>query len=311
MVHLFLIAALFIAFFLLGKAADIVVVHIRHIGERLGIGTVFLGLLLGLFTTLPEFALAINAFANGVEELSFGNLVGGIPVLLGLILGLGAVLNRKINTKEMNGSTPFMLAFLLLPLLLGLDGRVGMVDGVVLILFYLLLGYALYAWNRRVFGRHIYFRPHRFAATDFFLVIGGIILVLLISNGIIRITLELLALFQIPAFLVGVLLFAIGTNLPELSVTIRAWRRGASDLSMSHLLGSAMANGLLIGILAFIHVIPVTVNTAYVGLAVTTAFLLGLLFLFGRTDNRLSRREGFALVGGYLLVVASQALIVL
>lgn len=308
---LLLVVLLLVAFFFLGKAADVVVVHIRHIGERLGISTVFLGLLLGLFTTLPEFALGINAFANGAEELAFGNLIGGVPVLLGLVLGLGVLLNQGIQTKEVNGSTLFILSFLLLPLLLGLDGQVGIVDGVVLILFYFLLGYSLFATHRKRFGRRVRFFPHRFAGTDFLFVIGGTVLVLLISNGIIRITLELLTFFQVPAFLVGVIIFAIGTNLPELSVTIRSWKRKAGDLSLSHLMGSAMANVLLLGLLAFIHNIPITVSVAYIGLMGSLALLLAMVFFFSRSANRLSRAEGVMLVLGYLLVISSQFLRVL
>jgi cation:H+ antiporter len=304
-----LIVALLVAFLLLGKAADMVVVHIRHIGEHLGIGTVILGLVLGVFTSLPEFALGVNAYANNAHVLSFGNLVGGMAVLLGLVLGVSAMLNRRINTRTQKGHTPFLMAYLFLPILLGIDGQLGIVDAVVLVLFYALLAYSLYIGNRKTFGVHISFRPHRFAGTDFFLVLGGTVFILLLSNGIVRMTLELLSRFNAPEFLVGFFVFALGTNLPEISVAIRSWQRHASELSLSHLFGSAMVNPLLLGIFAFIHPVTLTIGVPYLALAVLLGLLFFAVLVLCRSGNVLTRREGIILVVGYLAVVASQALL--
>jgi cation:H+ antiporter len=304
-----LIGALLVAFLLLGKAADMVVVHIRHIGERLGIGTVMLGLMLGLFTSLPEFALGVNAVVNDAHGLSFGNLVGGMAVLLGLVLGVSAMLNRRMNTKTQKGHAPFLLAYLFLPLLLGLDGQLGIVDAVILLLVYPLLAYALYIGHRRAAGIQISFQPHRFAGTDFLLVLTGTIFILLLSNGIVRITLELLSVFNAPEFLAGFLVFAIGTNLPEISVAVRSWKRHVSELSLSHLFGSAMVNPLLLGGFALIDPIRLNVGVPYITLAV----LMGLLFIavlaFCRSKDTLTRKEGALLVAGYVVVALSQALL--
>jgi cation:H+ antiporter len=305
-----LILALLVCFAVLGKAADLLVFHIRRIGERLGVGVFFLGLLLGLFTSFPELALGINAYANNAPALSMGNLLGGIPVLLGLILGTSAVLNRRIKTDDVRGGFAFMLLYLALPVVLGFDGRIGIIDGVVLVLFYFLLVYALYARHRMDHGTFVRFIPRQLVLKDLFLTVAGIVVVLLTSNLIVRLTLQLLTYVHAPEFLVGLLVFALGTNLPEIIVAFRSWRQGAGDLSLNHLLGSAIVNGLLIGMFSFIRPTDVFVGFEYIALAVMFVILLGSAYAFVRSDRMLTRREGVMLVAVYAAFVASQTLAV-
>src|SRR3989338_1989775 len=95
-----IIIALILLFYLLGRAADLTIHHIRLVAERLGIKIFFLGVLLGLFTSLPEIAISINSAIDDVMPIAVGNLLGGIVVLFSLILGLSALLNRKIVATE-------------------------------------------------------------------------------------------------------------------------------------------------------------------------------------------------------------------
>ncbi len=307
MMTFLLILLLVACFAALGKAADLVVVHIRHIGQALGIGVFFLGLLLGLFTSLPELALGITALANEVPSLSLGNLLGGIPVLLGLVLGVSATLNRKIKTPSNGGSLIFTLAFLFLPFLLGLDGQIGIVDGTVLILFYLLLVYSLYAWHRHEDGLFVRLSRRRKIIHDLFLTVVGVIAVLLISQITVRVTLALLQMWDAPVFVVGLIVFALGTNLPEITVALRSWKRHAADLSISHLLGSAIVNPLLIGIFVFIHPVPIVVRMEYLTLTASVAIVLGLAYLFLRSGSAITRREGTFLIGAFVLYLTGQA----
>lgn len=303
-----LIAVILACFVLLGKVADVLIAHIRRIGERLGLGIFFLGLLLGLFTSFPELALGINSYARGASALSLGNLLGGIPVLLALVLGLSAVLNRKIRTDRINGSLPFMLVYLMLPLALGADGIIGMIDGIVLVLFYLLLTYAMYAWHRNEHGSFFHFTPRRTVLSDVFLTVVSAGAILLLSTLIVQFTLQLLAIFRINPFFVGLLIFAIGTNLPELTIAVRSWRQGASDLSLSHLLGSALCNVLLVGIFSFMRPLPLTGGMEYAVLFVMFFLLLGTVYLFARSDGVLSRREGISLIACYAIFLLTQGL---
>lgn len=304
-----LILALLLCFYALGKAADVVVVHIKHIGQALGIGSFLLGLLLGLFTSTPELALGISSYAENIPALSLGNLIGGIPVLLGLVLGVSLILNRKISTRGNSGSLPFILAYLFLPLLLGLDGQFGIVDGTVLVLFYFLLVYALYSWHRNDPGVAVRLSRRKHIHLDLFLTVLGIVAVLLVSSLTVHLAEQLLSMWPVPPFLLGLLVFSLGTNLPEITVALRAWRRHNAELSVNHLIGSAIVNPLLIGMFVFIRPTQNTVGPAYYLLAGSFLLLLVLFYFFYRSEDRLTRREGIGLVGCYVAFLGMQALV--
>ena len=138
-----LILAIGALFFILGKAADIVVVNVRKLGERFGVRLFFLGIILGLLTSLPELSIAINAAAYDATPLSYGNLLGGIIVLFGLIMGGSIVVNRKISTDGKTESIAPIALFLCLPLLMSLDGSIGFLEGVILIVAYFILVFFL------------------------------------------------------------------------------------------------------------------------------------------------------------------------
>ena len=109
--------------------------------------------------------------------------------------------------------------------------------------------------------------------------------------------------YQLPAFLVGLIAFSFGTNLPELTVTIRSWRRHIRDLSMSTLIGSALTNGLTIGAFALMTPILITINYSYLALFVGNIVLLGVLSLFYQSGKSFTRAEGVTLIALYVLTI--------
>lgn len=304
-VTLFALAGLF---YVLGKAADVVVVNIRKTGERFGLSLFFLGILLGFFTSFPEFAVGINAFINDIPSVSVGNLFGGIVVLFGLILGTSAVINRSIKTAGKADELILLLAYLFLSLLLGVDGKISSSDGAVIVVAYVLILYYFLRRNRGISQRHA--APFRDGSAQMILsIVGGLLLVLLTSNIIVRFTIPLLERVHVPGFLVGLLVFSLGTNLPEIIVTVRSWRRHIRDLSISSLLGSAMTNMLILGLFAFMRSVPVVLSASYWTLMMFFfGFFMVLAYLF-RSGNEMTRKEGFVLIACYAIFVISQIVV--
>jgi len=311
MYYFLLTLALIILFYLLGKFADIVVVNVRKLGEELDIKVFFLGIILGLFTSLPELSLGINSFIDGLPQMSLGNLLGGVIILFTLILGGSVIINRKISTHEILNDIAPILLFLLLPITLGLRGSLGLVDGIIIIISYLILIIYLFKKNNHIttFGVHIANKKETIKRIGYIVV--GVILVMFTSNFIIDVTERLIAHFNLPVFLVGLLFFAIGTNLPEITLVVRSWLRGAEDLSLSNLFGSAMANILLIGIFISMREITVPVNMSYIVLVVMYALIFILLILFARTNKEFKRGEGLILLVLYILFLLTQGFIFL
>lgn len=311
MYYFLLTLALIILFYLLGKFADIVVVNVRKLGEELDIKVFFLGIILGLFTSLPELSLGINSFIDGLQQMSLGNLLGGVIILFTLILGGSIIINRKISTHEILNDIAPILLFLLLPITLGLRSSLGLVDGIIIIISYVILVIYLFKKNNHIttFGIHIANKKETIKRIGYIVV--GVILVMFTSNFIIDVTERFIAHFNLPVFLVGLLFFAIGTNLPEITLVVRSWLRGAEDLSLSNLFGSAMANILLIGIFISMREITVSVNMSYIVLVVMYALIFLLLIIFARTNKEFKRLEGFILLVLYILFLLTQGFLFL
>ncbi len=306
MYYLFLSLILLALFYFLGKCADVVVINARKLGEDLDIKVFFLGIILGLFTTLPELSLGINAFINNLQEISLGNLLGGVVVLFTLILGGSIVINRKISTHEILNDIGPILLFLLVPIVLGLKGSLGIIDGIVILFGYIVLVFYLFKKNNNIttFGIHIVSKKETIKRVIYIVI--GLALVMLSSNLIINVSEKLLAHFVLPGFLVGLLFFAIGTNLPEITLVFRSWRRGAEDLSMSSLFGSAMANVLLVGIFISMRQVIIQINFTYIVLVITYTVLFIMLIIFARTGKEFKRIEGLSLLAIYILFILAQ-----
>jgi len=293
-------------FLLLGWSADLVVVNLRKTGEKLGIKVFFLGLLLGLFTSAPETALGINAIVKDIEEVSVGNLLGGIMVIFGLVLSLSLVLNRKTATDGKISHIFPVLLFLLLPMLLGLDGMIGFIDGVVLILGYVGLVWYLYRVNGGYDSFAVEVVEKKDILKHLFKIVLGIIFVIIVSHYVVQVTIDLLGSLNISKFFIGTIIIAVGTNLPEIIISLRSWRRNLGELSVSNLIGSALANVLIIGLLATFKVLSIDNGLSYSILFIALLTLFGLLTIFYKTDNKLGRVEGVVLFLVYLGFVATE-----
>lgn len=294
----FSIFALVILFGLLGFSANAVVGSIKKVANKLGVPIFLLGLILGLLTSLPELSIAINAAISGVEEVSVGNLLGGIVVLLGLILGLNLILNRKVKTDG-RITTPlpgFLL--LLFPLLMGIDGKLGTIDGIILCAGYIGVLVHFYRGKHSItdsvtVGIQLY---NKKIVKEIVLILGGTLIIVGSSNLMIRITTDLLEQLHVSGFLVGLMVFSLGTNLPELTVTLTSWRKKVTEVAFSHLLGSAIANPLILGTLALLNPISINVDRSFLLTLYFFPILFAMLLYFYRSHKTLSRVEGIFLL---------------
>src|SRR5690348_7655362 len=85
---------------------------------------------------MPELAIGVDAARQGNAGLAVGNIVGTNLVNLLLILGLSALISPvTFDTRTLRFELPLMTGASLLLVLIALDGSLGTVDGIVLVLF--------------------------------------------------------------------------------------------------------------------------------------------------------------------------------
>ena len=106
------------------------------------------------------------------------------------------------------------------------------------------------------------------------------------------------AKFGIPSIIVGLTVVAIGTSMPELVVSAQAALSGFSDLSIGNVVGSNIANLLLIlGVSAIIHELPFKESTAKKENPFMLAVTILLLFLANNSgEHIINRFEGSILL---------------
>ena len=101
---------------------------------------------------------------------------------------------------------------------------------------------------------------------------------------------------RISPLVIGLTVVAFGTSAPELAVSVQAAYAGSGDLAVGNLVGSNIANVLLILGLAAL-VAPITVSSKLVQFDVPLVIGASLLLLLFGLDGAIQVWEGILLLG--------------
>jgi len=144
------------------------------------------------------------------------------------------------------------------------------------------------------------------AATIFFIV--GLLLVVKGADFLVDGASALARKLHISELVIGLTIVAFGTSMPELTVNIFASVSGATEIAIGNILGSNIANILLIlGISALIYPLVVTSGTIWkeIPLSLLAAVIVGLMandiFIDGGSSSALTRIDGFILISFFLI----------
>jgi len=266
---------------------------------------------LGLLTSIPEFSVGLQSVVSHKPEIFVGNLLGGIIVLFLVVIPLLAIFGNGISLKhELDPRTTIAtLGVILLPSLFVLDRKVTTLEGIILIVAYLGL---LFLVERR---NGIFDRQNKelsnikaYSYADLFKILLGIIVVFIASFLISNKTTYFAEVLNVSPYYIGLLVIALGTDIPELSLAVRSVLSGKKEIAMGDYIGAAAASTFLFGFMTVISQGEVlTISNFYVTF-IFIALALFLFYLFFRTKNYISRRSGFILLGVYLLFLVSEIL---
>lgn len=135
------------------------------------------------------------------------------------------------------------------------------------------------------------------------LVVFGIAILGFGADVLVRGAVTIARVAKISAAVIGLTIVSMGTSLPELTVSVAASFRGASDLSLGNVVGSNMFNiAVVLGLTALIQ--PMRVHSSAVKLEWPFMFLASFLLLLLARDGRLDRLEGAFFVTGIALFTA-------
>jgi len=294
----FLIAGLVCA----GVGGELFIRGTVGFARRWRIAPAIAGVTLAAFaTSSPELAVGIMSGINRQPQLSLGDALGSNVVNIALVLALFLVI-RPIERVALE-SRRDVIAALAVPVSIAIlagDGRLSRLDGSILV--FMFAGWlALVIRGAR---RRRQEKPPEGGDKKKPIVIyfgSGLLLLLLAGGLIVSGARGLAETLGIGRYVIGALVVAVGTSVPELATAVIAATKGHDDIGLGNILGSNVFNGwLIVGTVALIS--PYALRFA----AVLPALLVGVITtvaIIPFAHGRLGRGRGLLLLLLYLAFI--------
>lgn len=309
---------IFLFIFLLLWASNMVVVGLRRIARATHAGVFAISaILLALATSFPELGVAITSGLSGESTLSLGNVLGANITNLTLVSGAAALVAGKVNIQGGFLKREVLIALLagLLPLLLMLDGGLSRIDGLILIavwgayvthFFHIRFRQIAQKFQEEGWWYRFLHKVNGRGGQETARLLIGVALLLFSADMIVRLAKVLAGDAGIPLILVGVVVLAVGTTLPELVFSFKSILSGEPTMFFGNILGSIIINStLVLGVASVLSPSQIPLGAI---LKIGAAFLIIylLFWFFIRTKYSLSRKEALILLilyGLFILVV--------
>ena len=282
--------------------------------KRLGVSPLLSGLVIvGFGTSAPELVVTVNAAIEGRPDIAIGNVVGSNIGNILLILGICALITPlAVKPLALRRDAVTVVAASILFLILVGGSALGRADAVIfLVALAMYLAWAY--WSER-FRAAPSAEVHKAEANElsavpktvFWIVVAVVLGLLLLIGGsqvLLMGAVGISEYFGVSEAVIGLTLVAVGTSLPELSISMIAAIRRHADVAVGNILGSNIFNLLgILGISALLQPLPVSQRILQFDQWVMLGTSL-LLLIFLYTGRRLSRGEGGILLvcyGAYL-----------
>ena len=302
----------------------VLVSRLERVGERLGLSEALLGIVAALAADAPEVTAAVTAIAGHQQRLGAGVVIGSNVFNLAALLGLGAVVAGRIRLHRkvvvLGGTVAMCVAVVCLLVVLGvLPPAAGLIlVGVTVVLYAVILGAGdaalarlrlplrWIAWLRSAVAEESVeleeaIRPARGRRQD--VVVAGLALVVVVAASVTmeRAASALGTRFAIPEIIVGGLVLAAVTSLPNAVAAVYLAARGRGAATFSTALNSNTLN-VALGL-----VLP----SAVIGLGrpsgqatLITAWYIGLTAVtlaFAYRDRGIRRYTGILIIAAYVV----------
>lgn len=250
------------------------------LAHKLHISPLLIGIvLMGCGTSLPEISTSLSSLYSTppMPGLAFGNIIGSNISNILLILGLSAIISpMHIGHAGFRRDGLFLIMSVALMGLVMMFGRTDPVIGVFFILMIFGYFWICYAKEPEPENIHIDKKNEHSILILGGLAIGGIAITVYGADLLVSSASGIARAFGVSESVIGLTLVAIGTSLPELTVSTVAAIHKHSSVAYGNIIGSNIANILLIvGTIGIVHPthVPQMWNTFWI-MVITTAALL-------------------------------------
>ncbi len=294
------------------------------LAQRFRVPEFIIGLtIVAVGTSTPELVVSVLSAIAGKSDVAIGNVVGSNIFNVFLILGVCALIRpMPLTAGNIRRDIPFGVATSLLLLILAMDSwfrtgaadRIGRLDGVLMLVIYLLL----MTYTIRSTGRTAAPSASESAGNtpaDTRRPMAGWLMAVMILGGLAGLIFggemfldnatALARRMGISESLIAITLVAGGTSLPELASSVVSLVKGKSDMALGNVIGSNIANILLIlGLSATIHPLTMGGITLVDLLVVLLSSVVLFLAAFTFRRRAIDRWEGALFLIIYALYIA-------
>lgn len=263
--------------------------------------------LIAFGTSLPELAASISATSKSLGDIAVANVIGSTIFNIALVLGVVFFISKNIITKRdiFKKDSLFIILPILMFLALGFDGKLDMIDGIVLIFmmvsFMMFLVYddvdladevdeldALMSWGKISL-----------------LLIVGFSFIIIGANYAIESASSIALGLGISNWVVGIFLVAFGTSLPELVVSVSAALKNKADMAIGAIIGSNISNfAIVLGVPAIMQGLNIDFDKA--GFDILIASVLSVLFVFVTLNKAYTKSTSIIFFSFLVVLLAKQ-----
>ncbi|MDP3974597.1 MAG: hypothetical protein Q8P65_01260 [bacterium] len=278
------------------------------IGNKFRISPLIIGITaIAIGTSLPEITIAIFSSIDNTPDLALGNILGSNIVNIGLIFGISLFSGLNIGTYKTQTNSLISLLISISFFILLLFNYLGLIAGFFMLLigFFLLKfqikqGYIENLIKNKVINSKKTMPKSKQLILFLYFIISLLSLIfggkLTVDYGII-----LASLLEIPQLVIGITVIAIGTSLPELTISIIGLIKKQEKLVIGNILGSNIFNILFGGgILGLYNFNSYSNNSiTYTFFIFFSLFLSFLLYIF--KGKRMNKFFGFVFIAIYIV----------
>ena len=303
-----------IGIFILIKGSDFFVDGATSIARIARIPLVIIGLTVVAFaTSAPEILVSFVAAMNDESDLAIGNAIGSNTANIALVLGSMAIVRSvpmKSSTIKKLVRNLLIISFLII--IPFFDNVISRIEGQVILFGFFLTMLWLVKYSiemskksdiddKYLSDQSLVSQSILSVSDSIFCLLIGLFLLFYGADVVVIYAVDIAQSLKISETIIGITIIAIGTSLPELSVSITSALKGQHGLAVGNIIGSNIFNLLaVIGLGTAISPAYLHEDIFNIHLMLMFSLTLFIFFITFRKNDVISRPEGFLLLLTFL-----------
>ena len=303
-----------IGIFILIKGSDFFVDGATSMARIARIPLVIIGLTVVAFaTSAPEILVSFVAAMNDESDLAIGNAIGSNTANIALVLGSMAIVKSvpmKSSTIKKLVRNLLIISFLMI--IPFFDNVISRIEGQVILFGFFLTMFWLVKYSidmskksdiddKYLTDQSLVSQSILSVSDSIFCLLIGLFLLFYGADVVVIYAVDIAQSLKISETIIGITIIAIGTSLPELSVSITSALKGQHGLAVGNIIGSNIFNLLaVIGLGTAISPAYLQEDIFNIHLMLMFSLTLFIFFITFRKNDVISRPEGFLLLLTFL-----------